>query len=181
VDDALFNSVEIWLEKDALSGVVYEVTSEWDVPLMVTRGYPSVTYLHEAAEAISAQRKPAYIYYLGDHDPSGVDIPRKVEAGLREFAPRAEIHFQRVAVLPEQIVELQLPTRPTKTTDSRSKHFEGESVEVDAIPPAKLRALVRECNELHVDQHALRVMRVAEKPERTLLQHLINNAASFAE
>jgi hypothetical protein len=85
--------VEIWLEKDALAGVLYEVTDEWGVPLMVTRGYPSVTYLHEAAEAITAQRKSAHIYYFGDHDPSGIDIPRKVEAGLREFAPHAEIHF----------------------------------------------------------------------------------------
>lgn len=172
--------VEVWLEKDALAGVLYDVTAEWDVPLMVTRGYPSITYLHEAAEAISDCQKPAYIYYFGDHDPSGLDIPRKVEAGLREFAPDAEIHFQRVAVLPEQIVELRLPTRPTKKTDSRSKNFEGESVEVDAIPPTKLRTLARQRIEQHVDRHALRVMQVAENSERTLLQRLINNAASFS-
>src|SRR5699024_1698914 len=47
--------VELWLEKDALSGVLLDVTREWDVPLMVTRGYPSFTYLAEAAEAILDQ------------------------------------------------------------------------------------------------------------------------------
>jgi hypothetical protein len=41
--------VEIWLEKDALSGVLYDVTSTYDVPLMVTRGYPSITFLHSDA------------------------------------------------------------------------------------------------------------------------------------
>jgi hypothetical protein len=90
--------VEIWLEKDALSGVLYPVTSEWDVPLMVTRGYSSLSFLHEAAEAITDQGKPAYIYYFGGHDPSGRDITRATEAGLREFAPAAEIHFKRIAV-----------------------------------------------------------------------------------
>jgi hypothetical protein len=52
--------------------------------------------------------------YFGDHDPSGVDITRAVEEGLREFAPDAEIHFERVAVTRKQIGELNLPTRPTK-------------------------------------------------------------------
>ncbi len=66
--------VEVWLEKDALAGVVYAVTAELDVPLMVTRGYPSLSFLHTAAAAIAATGKPAYLYYFGDYDPSGVDI-----------------------------------------------------------------------------------------------------------
>lgn len=95
--------VEIWLEKDALAGVIYEVTAEFDVPLMVTRGYASLSYLHSAAEAISAQGKPSYLYYFGDWDPSGRDITRAVEAGLREMAPDAEIYFDRAAVTEGQI------------------------------------------------------------------------------
>ena len=80
--------VEIWLEKDALSGVLYKVTGEYDVPLMVTRGYPSLTFLHAAAEAIAEVGKPVHLYYFGDLDPSGVDIPRKVEAGMGVRAKR---------------------------------------------------------------------------------------------
>ena len=106
--------VEVWLEKEALAGVVYAVTAEWDVPLMVTRGYPSLSYLHGAAEDLEAQCRPCFLYYLGDHDPSGVDISRKVECDLREFAPDAEIYFERIAVTPEQIEDWDLPTRPTK-------------------------------------------------------------------
>jgi hypothetical protein len=164
--------VEIWLEKDALAGVLYEVTQEWDVPLMVTRGYASLSYLHGAAEAIAAEGKPAFLYYFGDYDPSGLDITRSVEARLREFAPDAEIHFQRVAVTAAQIEEWSLPTRPTKQTDSRSKGFEGESVEVDAIPPDDLRNLVRQCIEQHVDAQALAVMQTAEQSEREILEKM---------
>ena len=77
--------VEVWLEKDALAGVFNDVTSEFDVPLMVTRGYPSLSYLRSAAETIVATSKDTTIYYFGDWDPSGADISRNVEARLREF------------------------------------------------------------------------------------------------
>jgi len=161
--------VEIWLEKDALAGVVYQETDPWDVPLMVTRGYPSLSYLYEAAEAIGECGKPAYLYYFGDWDPSGVDITRSVERGIREFAPNAQIVFERIAITPQQIGELRLPTRPTKNTDSRSKNFSGESVEVDAIPPAVLRGLVKECIEKHIDRRALARTRKIEAAERETL------------
>ena len=164
--------VEIWLEKDALSGVLIDVTSEYDVPLMVTRGYPSLTFLHSAAEEIADVEKPAYLYYFGDRDPSGVDIPKKVEAGIREFAPDAEVYFERVAVTDEQIVEYDLPTRPTKKSDTRSKNFDGESVEVDAIAPDELRRLARYCITQHIDRDALAVVQAAERSERQWLADL---------
>src|SRR5262249_17404969 len=108
------NYVEIWCEKDALAGVIMEETNEFDVPLMVLRGFSSDTYLQAAADAIENQGKPAYIYQLGDHDPSGVWIAKKIEEGLRRHAPNADIHFERIAVLPEQIAAWRLPSRPTK-------------------------------------------------------------------
>lgn len=165
--------VEIWLEKDALAGVLMEETDTWDVPLMVTRGYPSLSYLHNAAEAIAEQRKPTYIYYFGDHDPSGLDIPRKVESDLREFAPEAEIFFERVAVTRAQIKAFGLPTRPTKRTDSRAKNFIGESVEVDAIPPRQLREIVRACITRHVDEREYEVLKAAEASERESLKRWV--------
>lgn len=169
--------VELWLEKDALAGVLMEETEPWDVPLMVARGFSSVTYLYEAAQYIAAQEKPAYLYHFGDHDPSGVDIPRKIESELRNFAPHAEIHFERVAVTPEQVASMQLPTRPTKKTDSRSRSFVGDSVDVDAIPPRQLRELARNCITRHVDRRIYDQLMIAEKAERAALQGWIREAA----
>ena len=120
--------VEIWLEKDALSGVVYPITSMFDAPLMIARGYASLSFLHSAAEAIADLEVPAYIYHLGDFDPSGQDAARAIEQTLREMAPKAEIHFERLAVTPEQIRQWGLQTRPTKASDSRSKGFGDVSV-----------------------------------------------------
>ena len=165
--------VEVWLEKEALAGVLFDVTDEWDVPLMVTRGYPSLTYVASAAEAIRAVGKPAHLYYFGDRDPSGVDIPRSVESRLRELAPGADITFSVVAVTEAQVEELHLPTRPTKATDSRSKHFAGESVEVDAIPAPILRRMVANVIAAHVDQDAFCRLRLVEDAELGTLDHWI--------
>ena len=69
--------VEVWLEKDPLSGVIYPVTSMYDVPLMVARGYASMSFLYNAAEYINDLDVPSYIYHFGDFDPSGVNAGEK--------------------------------------------------------------------------------------------------------
>src|SRR5262245_24901028 len=71
-------SVEVWTEKDTVAGVLWEVTYDYDVPLMVSRGFTSETYLYQTAQNIIEAGKPTYVYYLGDHDPSGVLIDRTI-------------------------------------------------------------------------------------------------------
>ena len=119
--------------------------------------------------------KPVFAYYFGDHDPSGRDITRATEAGLREFAGDAEIHFERVAVTEEQIKRLRLPTRPTKKTDSRFKSFRGGSVEVDAIPPAVLRTIARDCIQAHIDERRLQQIQLVEELERATLERILQS------
>jgi hypothetical protein len=165
--------VEVWCEKDALAGVIYQETAAYDVPLMVSRGFSSESYLYEAAGAIRASGKPSHIYYFGDRDPSGVRIDPAIRRGLERFAPEADITFERVAVTPEQIAERALPTRPTKRTgNSHARGFEGDSVELDAIPPARLRLLVRECIERHIDGRILSITKLAERNERELFARM---------
>lgn len=162
--------VEVWLKKDALSGVIYPMTSRYDVPLMTARGYASLSFLSGAAEHIAQLDRPAYIYHLGDLDPSGVDAGRKIESTLRELAPSAEIYFERLAVNHDQVSRWKLPTRPTKTTDSRAKKFGSDiSVEMDAIHPDTLRGLVGDAIERHLPEHEFDVLKVAEASERQFL------------
>jgi hypothetical protein len=166
--------VEVWLEKDALSGVVYPITNKYDVPLMVARGYASLSFLHSAAEYINELDVPTYIYHLGDYDPSGVDAGNKIEKTLKELAPDAEIHFERIAVNPEQIERWKLPTRPTKASDTRSKNFGEVSVELDAIDPDRLRNLVQHVIWRHLPLRQFEVLKAAEESEREFFLGLIN-------
>jgi hypothetical protein len=169
--------VEVWLEKDALAGVVYEETEKWAVPLMVSKGFSSLSYLYSAAEAIKDCGKPAYLYYLGDRDPSGVHIDKAIIRDLRKFAPDAEIFFERIAVMPWQIEEYNLPTRPTKKTDKRRKKFKGRSVELDAMTPHDLRALVCQSIEQHITADVKQRVQAVEDAERETLR-LFGNASS---
>ncbi|MGP8193384.1 MAG: hypothetical protein ACLQLT_12275 [Methylovirgula sp.] len=165
--------VEVWLEKDALAGVVYPITEAFDVALMVARGYASLSFLSEAAAYIAALDVPAYVYHLGDFDPSGVNAGEKIEETLREMAPAAKIHFKRLAVTPRQILDWDLPTRPTKLSDSRAKGFGDVSVELDAIPPGRLRALVQLAIEDHLPPDEYGVLKVVEASEQRLIHGLV--------
>src|SRR5262245_49643686 len=96
------------------------------------------------------------------------------------MAPDADISFERIAVTPEQIEEWNLPTRPTKTSDSRSKGFSEISVELDAIEPNQLRELVQTTVEQHLPADEYEVLKVAEQSERELLTSLVRTAMSKA-
>jgi hypothetical protein len=175
-------SVEVWLEKDALAGVlVPTVVEECGLDLHVTRGYASVSYLQSAADFIKRDGRPTFVYLLTDFDPSGLGIADTVTVELMNRSYPTEVHVERLAVDREQIDEYQLPTRPTKTTDSRARKFmqyHGTgSVELDAIPPATLRGLVRDSIERHMDPSQLRTLQLAERQERDLLREVWGGAA----
>lgn len=158
--------VEVWTEKDAITGVIRTTTMEWDVPLVVARGFASETFLWEAAEQIEEIDKPTYIYQLGDHDKAGVDAWNKTQERLRDLVPAdIDLHFERIAVTPSQIQQWTLQTRPDKTGSGF-----GECVEVDAIDSNTLRGLVSEAIEQHIDYDALEPLLVAERSEREILR-----------
>jgi hypothetical protein len=165
--------VEVWSEKDAIRGVVYPVTAEFDVPLMISRGFGSETFLYDTAEDINDEKRPAVIYQLGDHDPSGVAAWDDIQRKLRGFVnDDIDLTFERIAVTAEQITHMDLPTRPTKQSDTRAAKFDGESVEVDAVPSSVLRDLVRNAIESWIDPGALRLTRIAEESEREVLERI---------
>jgi hypothetical protein len=173
------DAVLIFTEKDAISGILSPVTDEWDVPLGVLRGYSSESFTWLAAERIAGLwDKRVFVYQFGDHDPSGADAWRVFTERVDEFVTDAvgagrcqieDLSFERLAVTPEQITEMNLPTRPTKLSDTRAARFAGESVEVDAIPAPQLRQLVRAAITSHIDQRLLAIDRMVERSEREIL------------
>jgi hypothetical protein len=165
--------VEVWSEKEAISSIVHPVTDKWDVPLMIARGFASESFLYTTAAAIRAAEKPAVVYQLGDHDPSGVAAWQHIQRRLRDFAPDVEITFERLAVTEAQIVEYELPTRPTKTSDSRAKNFDGESVEVDAIPTRILQTIVTTAITSWIEPEALSITQMVEDQEREGLRRML--------
>ena len=85
---------------------------------------------------------------------------------------------ERIAVNADQIRDLSLPTRPTKTTDSRSKNFGDISVELDAIEPEMLRTMVETAILRHLPRHEYEILRIAEDSERDLLTSWVRQAVT---
>jgi DNA topoisomerase VI subunit A len=171
--------IEIWSEKEALAGIIYEAASDYDVPVIVSKGMPSLTQVYGSFCSIKlAARagKDSHIYQFGDHDPTGCLIPKTIESRLYEFCEKhncAPPTVERIALTEEHISEYKLPTRPTKRDGNTHAHkFEGDSVELDALPSGELRELVRDCIERHINLAALETLREAEQSEREILEQL---------
>lgn len=164
--------VEIWIEKDALAGVISPtVIGKWGLSLHVARGFSSLSYLHQAAEDLADDGRPAFIYTLTDLDPSGIGIARDIEAKLRRMVGnRVDLHVERLAVEPWQVQAWSLPTRLTKHTDTRAAkfvaQFGNESVELDAISPNTLRKIVGDAIARHADAGAIARLKQTEALER---------------
>jgi len=169
--------IEVWLEKDALADVITDVTTRWDVPLMVSRGQSSATFLWNAAQAAREAWEydlvSTVIYALYDRDAGGRRAARGVENGLREFAPDVPISFELLSVTDEQVHAWNLPTRPAKKSDPEAAKFEGDAVELDAVPPDKLIGLVEDAIVAHIDPHAWEVQQAIEAEEKAGLLALL--------
>jgi hypothetical protein len=162
--------VEVWCEKDALAGVLMPVTREYDVPLMVARGYSSKTCAYSAAEVMRATEKPCRVYYVGDFDPTGWQMARNLEEKLVEF--RAPVRFRRLTVNQIRLWALQRYRIPAVRRSLLSSAAVRSRVELDAVHPDLLRGLVRDAIERHIDHTHLEALRREEGAAREALQEL---------
>lgn len=139
---------EVWIEKDALVGVIERVCQENDVPFFSCRGYTSLSEMWRASLRLTRytqQEQMPYIIHLGDHDPSGMDMSRDIFDRIN-FTFQAGLEFKRVALNMDQIEQYKPPPNPAKTTDSRYNayiaQYGTESWELDALDPPKFRELI---------------------------------------
>lgn len=140
--------IEVWCEKDALSGIISRVTEKFHIRLMINRGYSSASAMYRAAKRfqsqIDANSRLPYLIYLGDHDPSGLDMIRDIKERMLEFG--VEIEVNHIALTMNQIDEFNPPPNPAKITDPRAKWylrlFGDMSWEVDALKPEDLTAIL---------------------------------------
>jgi hypothetical protein len=188
--------IEVWLEKDALAGVIYPVTALYDVPLMVSRGYSSETFCFKAIESRWDDARPYVVYYLGDFDRSGRDAAATLKEKLERFATEkhVEVAFIHLAIEADDILEFAnsdkqvlvnvggqarwLPTREPKRKSPADRLWPYPfACELDAIEPDDLRAAVRTVIEQHLPPDQLEVLKVAEDSEREFIAGLVANIA----
>lgn len=144
------NYVEVWVEKEALVDVISRPCGRWNVTYMACKGSPSTSVVRDAALRFRQQQRAGRactLVYLGDHDPTGLDIDRDIEARLNLF--RADVAVDRVALNMDQVQVLNPPPSPVKVTDSRTTGYVDrfgttDCWELDALPPDQLEQLVED-------------------------------------
>ena len=173
------NYVEVWVEKDALIGIVQQIASTLDVPCFSCRGYVSASEMWSAAQRSIGQdhRERRVILHLGDHDPSGKDMTRDIADRLELFG--ADVDVQRIALNRDQIDEFNPPPNPAKLSDSRAsayiEEFGTESWELDALEPKVLTNLIRTCVADLTDASLLERASAREKRDKAELELVKEN------
>ncbi len=199
--------VHIFVEKDAMTGVIEPVTRELDVALSPVRGYVSDSYAHEIGKSFREIDKPIKCFYIGDFDPSGFDLERSLRERSRNiqgsrcsmpvnFRSRSLMvstesmpkpvdhsshgngsHWSRTSFDEHDLYEL-----PVKKTDSRSKAFIEEygerCAEVDALPPNIIRDRVREAIMRYIPQTEWDRLKEVERIERESWESTIGSLMS---
>lgn len=157
--------MEVWVEKEALAGVIAQACKEYDLPYFSCRGYASQTALYDAGKRIQIHLdyRPVVILHLGDHDPSGIDMTRDIKDRLELFSgywggdhDGGSLDIERIALNYDQVEEHKPPPNPVKATDSRtgaySKKFGDSCWELDALEPSLMEQLINDQVESYLDQ-----------------------------
>lgn len=171
------NHIEIWTEKDAVSNILKRVSEEFHVRLMVNRGYSSCSAMYETHKRFSKVDQDQIILYVGDHDPSGLDMLRDIRERLDEFGAE-DFQLIPVALTMAQIKKHRPPPNPAKISDPRAgwyiNQFGDMSWELDALSPKVLEAVVKVALIGYLDVSQYDHMVGQEDRDKIKLKDIIN-------
>lgn len=168
--------LEAWIEKDSLVSILEQVCEPLDVPFFSSRGFTSITALHDAALRFKNQNRKSVILYAGDHDPSGLKISSVIRETLKTFG--ADVELKRIGLTVEQIRELNLPPFFAKESDKNYKQYVKDTGltqawELDALPPEYLAEIFRSEIEALTDGQKLQNMIERENADKTYFEKFV--------
>ncbi len=172
---------EVWIEKDALVGVIEPVCTRWRVPYFACRGYTSQSETYAAGvrfRNIKGKGQCPIMFHLGDHDPSGLDMTRDNTDRLTMFA-RFGVPVQRLALNLPQIEQYGPPPNPAKDSDSRfggyNEEYGAESWELDALDPTVIDGIIERAIVGLLDRAQWDASLAEEAERRTILETISAN------
>lgn len=176
------NHVEVWVEKDALVGVIERACQKDRIPFMSCRGYVSASQMWRSAmkfRRLIDGGKDVHLIHLGDHDPSGIDMTRDIQERIEEFlwghgSNTDMFHVHRIALNRDQVDLYNPPPNPAKITDSRAERYIAEhgtsSWELDALEPSDINTFIQTEADRHIDADLMDERRDQEEADKEILQ-----------
>jgi hypothetical protein len=176
------NYVEVWVEKEALSGVIADACAMYRVPYFSCRGYSSQSEQWAAGMRLKNKidnDQEVFILHLGDHDPSGIDMTRDNKDRLEMFiGGSACFNLRRLALNMDQVDQYSPPENPAKMTDSRFQGYDAlygdKSWELDALDPPVIKKLIQDEIVSLIDFNQWESDQSKEETERQWLIDLAN-------
>lgn len=179
--------VEVWVEKDALIGIVGQICQKLDVSHFSCRGYVSQSEMWAAARRLHRRQEAGQhivLLHLGDHDPSGKDMSRDIQDRLVTFETYG-VTFKRLALNMDQVELYNPPPNPAKLTDSRAtgyiEEYGDECWELDALEPKVISDVIRENVEKYRDDSLYRAVVQREAEEKKQLKDFALHYGSVLE
>lgn len=171
---------QVWVEKEALSGIVQAACDPFNVDFMCCRGYMSISEMRNSAlrfdEIYSNNQEPVLIH-LGDHDPSGLHMTQDIISRIHVFMENPML-VDRIALNIDQVESLQLPPNFAKQKDSRlrdyKKRFGNRSWELDALEPQTLVNLIQESILQFRDEEIYERVVAQQTKEKQILKDTID-------
>jgi hypothetical protein len=174
--------IEIWVEKEALVGVIERVAHRYRVPYFACRGYASQSELWRAGCRFiehNERGQPVKVLHLGDHDPSGIDMTRDNDDRLSMFSESGDVEVTRLALNEDQVQKYKPPPNPAKLTDSRAtgyiEKFGGKSWELDALDPKVIDDLISAEIEAYIDSDRWNEAKQRETDARARIAKMAKN------
>ncbi|MCK5610454.1 hypothetical protein KAR91_51755 [Candidatus Pacearchaeota archaeon] len=175
--------VEVWIEKEALTGVIASICEKLDVPYFACKGYVSQSEMWKASQRlINYDADETVIIHLGDHDPSGMDMTRDISDRLNLFFDYEDMEaptIRRIALNMDQINQYNPPPNPAKLTDTRAhkyiREYGHESWELDALEPRVLQNLIRSTVFEYRDEYLYDIIIEQEEKYLDILERVEEN------
>jgi hypothetical protein len=168
--------VMVWCEAGGMVPQLANYCDEYGVTVISSGGFDSVTTKHDFAKRCAEEHPEGVeVLHIGDHDPSGVHMCSSLDEDLNAFvdAYGGYVEVTRLAVTPEQVAEMDLPTAPPKRTDRRE--FYGETTQAEAIPPRRLREIVQDAIVERFDMEIYESVLDEEKEIRASMHERLKN------
>jgi len=183
--------LEVWIEKNALTGVISPATSRNRIDYFPTIGYPSISALKEAATRLNNYNNPpswkdegtvpqkVVILYLSDHDPEGMQMPEKVEETLATMGVE-NFEVKRIGLTLDQVREFNPPPSFAKETSARYTEYvrrygTDQAWELDALQPDVIQALIQEQADHYRDVDLWEIAVENEEASRERIKQISNN------
>jgi hypothetical protein len=178
---------EIWIEKDALLGVIEGVCCEYRIPYFACRRNNSESEQYKAGKRFEVELAKGLVpvvLHLGDHDPNGLDMTRDNRDRLAMFA-RQGVEVRRLALNIDQVERYRPPPNFAKETDSRYAAYARQHGtgcwEVDALDPTVIANLIRSEVDGLIDAAAWNLAKAQEDANRALLSEESRNWAEVED